>query len=223
MLNALAGLAMTAYKFAFDLRLLQSPAFGEWQEPFGTRQIGSSAMPFKRNPIHSENIDSLARFVASLPQIAWENSAHHLLERTLDDSGNRRIILPEAFLATDEILRRLNMLVRNFRLDQTAIDRNLAQYGIFAATERLLMQAVRSGGDRQHLHEIIRQHSMTAWSAMQNGEPNPLASLLKADESFAGLLNSDALDTLLDARHHIGDAPTRARNLAKEIQQTLAD
>jgi len=178
-------------------------------------------MPFKRNPIHSENIDSLARFVASLPQIAWENSAHHLLERTLDDSGNRRIILPEAFLATDEILRRLDMLISSFRLDQAAVDRNLAHYGIFAATERLLMQAVRNGGNRQHLHEIIRKHSMTAWAAIQDGQPNPLATLLKADEAFNSLLTADAFDALLDARNHTGDASLRARNLAEQIHQAL--
>ncbi|MCP4530178.1 MAG: adenylosuccinate lyase, partial [Delftia sp.] len=99
-LNTLAGLAGSLYKFAFDLRLLQSPPMGEWAEPFGRKQVGSSAMPFKRNPINAENMDSLARYVATLPRVAWDNAAHSLLERTLDDSGNRRLILPDAFLAT---------------------------------------------------------------------------------------------------------------------------
>ncbi|MCB0155336.1 MAG: adenylosuccinate lyase, partial [Anaerolineae bacterium] len=102
-LNALAGLAGSLYKFAFDLRLLQAPALGEWAEPFGKKQVGSSAMPFKRNPINAENIDSLARYVAGLPRLAWDNAAHSLLERTLDDSANRRELFPTAFLAVDEI------------------------------------------------------------------------------------------------------------------------
>src|SRR3970040_345654 len=103
-LNALAGLAGSLYKFAFDLRLLQSPPLGEWAEPFGVRQVGSSAMPFKRHHINADNLHRLARFVAALPHVAWDNAAHSLLERTLDDSANRRLVLPEAFLAIDEIL-----------------------------------------------------------------------------------------------------------------------
>ncbi|MER3515278.1 MAG: adenylosuccinate lyase, partial [Chloroflexota bacterium] len=103
-LNVLAGIAASLHKFAFDLRLLQSPAFGEMAEPFGASQVGSSAMPFKRNPVNAEKLCSLARFVAALPAVAWENAALSLLERTLDDSANRRLILPEAFLATDEML-----------------------------------------------------------------------------------------------------------------------
>ncbi|MDZ4669309.1 MAG: lyase family protein, partial [Phototrophicales bacterium] len=96
-MNSLASIAMTLYRLAFDVRLLQSPPFGEWAEPFGSKQVGSSAMPFKRNPINAENIDSLARYVATLPRVAWDNAAHSLLERTLDDSANRRIILAEGF------------------------------------------------------------------------------------------------------------------------------
>jgi adenylosuccinate lyase len=105
-LNALAGVCASLHKFAFDLRILQSPPFGEWSEPFGAKQVGSSAMPFKRNPITAENIDSLARLVAALPRVAWDNAALSLLERTLDDSANRRLLLPEAFLLTDEVLSR---------------------------------------------------------------------------------------------------------------------
>ena len=109
--NALAGLCASLHKFAFDLRILQSPPFGEWSEPFGSKQVGSSAMPFKRNPIAAENIDSLTRQVAALPRIAWDNSALNLLERTLDDSANRRLYLPEAFLLTDEVLVRCLPLI----------------------------------------------------------------------------------------------------------------
>ncbi|MCU0512467.1 MAG: adenylosuccinate lyase [Anaerolineae bacterium] len=221
-LNGLAGLALTAYKFAFDVRLLQSPPVGEWQEPFGSRQIGSSAMPFKRNPIHAENIDSLARFVAALPRVAWDNAAHSLLERTLDDSANRRAVLPEAFLATDEIVQRLGRLVQGLRVEEAAIQRNLATYGVFAATERLLMQAVRRGGDRQVLHEVIRQHSLAAWAALQQGQPNPLAALLAADDRLTRWLPAADIATALNAAQHIGDAPERTRRLAATIRAALA-
>src|SRR5690606_13474435 len=161
-----AGIGMTLYRFAFDIRLLQSPVFGEWSEPFGRHQVGSSAMPFKRNPINAENMDSLARFLAALPRVAWDHAAHRPLERTLDDSANRRLVLPEAFLTTDELLLRATRVLAGLKLDDHAIQRHLDTYGVFAATERLLMEAVRAGGDRQYLHEVVREHSLAAWAAI---------------------------------------------------------
>lgn len=220
-LNALAGFAMTAYKFAFDLRLLQSPPFGEWAEPFGKKQIGSSAMPFKRNPIHSENMNSLTRYIASLPRVAWDNAAHHLLERTLDDSANRRIVLPEAFLATDEVLKRMQRLLTGLRIDEHSIQQNLADYGVFAATERLLMEAARKGGNRQELHEVIREQSMAAWAALREGKANPLADLLAADSRITDYVPVAEIPELLKAEKHVGDAPERARNLAQTIREAL--
>lgn len=220
-LNALASVAMTAYKFAFDVRLLQSPPLGEWGEPFGAKQIGSSAMPFKRNPISAENIDSLARYVATLPRVAWDNAAHHLLERTLDDSGNRREVLPSAFLAVDEILLRTERLIRGLRIDEDGIKRNLAVYGVFSATERVLMEAVRRGGNRQELHEVIREHSLTAWEALRTGAANPLAHLLGADERITRYVASEDVPHLLDASGHIGDAPERALNTVRAIRAKL--
>ena len=218
-LNALAGLAGSLYKFAFDLRLLQSPPLGEWAEPFGRQQVGSSAMPFKRNPIHAEKIDSLARFVAALPRVAWDNAAHSLLERTLDDSANRRVLFPDAFLAVDEIVQTALRLLKGLVINEAAIARNLATYGVFAASERLLMEAVKAGGDRQTLHEVIREHSLAAWLAVQRGEPNPLAARLAADAQLQALLAPDTIKTLLDASHYVGDAPSRARALAAKIRQ----
>lgn len=218
-LNALAGIAMSCYKFAFDLRLLQSPPIGEWAEPFGARQIGSSAMPFKRNPIHSENMNSLARYVASLPRVAWDNGAHSLLERTLDDSGNRRIILAEGFLASDELLRRLIRLTKGLRIHDVAVARNVETYGVFAATERVMMEAARHGADRQQLHEVIRQHSLTAWEQVQHGQPNPLAQLLSEDGTITQYLASETITALLDASAHVGNAPVRAVALAKRIRE----
>jgi len=220
-LNALAGFAMTAHKFAFDLRLLQSPPFGEWGEPFGKNQIGSSAMPFKRNPINAENMNSLARYLAVLPRVAWDNAATSLLERTLDDSGNRRAVLPEAFLAADELLKRMQRLLDGLQVDEYGIQKNLEIYGIFAATERVLMEAARKGGNRQELHEVIRQHSMTAWAAMREGKSNPLAALIASDERVTSLVDAAQISELLRAEGHIGDAPERARNLANKIRNSL--
>lgn len=219
--SALAGMGAALYRFAFDLRLLQSPPFGEWAEPFGKSQVGSSAMPFKRNPINAENIDSLARHLAALPRVAWDNAAHSLLERTLDDSANRRTLLPEAFLITDELLIRAKRLVDGMQIDDGAVQRNLETYGVFAATERLLMEAVRAGGDRQYLHELIREHSLTAWQALREGRQNPLAELLCADTRIISLVSPERIRELLRADQHIGDAPERARALAWSIRQTL--
>jgi len=216
-LNALAGLAGSLYKLAFDLRLLQSPPLGEWSEPFGSKQVGSSAMPFKRNPVTSEKIDSLARFVASLPRVAWDNAAHSLLERTLDDSANRREVLPVAFLAVDEILRASRRIVGGLRLNERAIARNLEVYGVFAATERVLMALGRAGADRQEMHEVIREHSLAAWEALQSGEGNPLAERLSADERVIRFVPAEQVLALLDASDYVGDGPARAREIAGRL------
>jgi adenylosuccinate lyase len=222
-LNALAGLAGSLYKFAFDLRILQAQLFGEWSEPFGRQQVGSSAMPFKRNPIHAENLDSLARMVAALPRVAWDNAAHSLLERTLDDKSNRRLILPQAFLLTEELLRRAHRILKGLIIHTRAVGHNLAVFGTFAATERLLMELVKAGANRQAMHEAIRQHSMAAWDALQQGKPNPLADLLAADPVLLAHLPADRVRTLLDASGYVGDAPQRARALATAIRDTLGE
>ncbi len=221
LLSALAGLGQTLYKFAFDLRLLQAPTIGEWAEPFGEKQVGSSAMPFKRNPIDAENVDSLARHLAALPRVAWDNAAHTLLERTLDDSANRRTVLAEACLIADEILRRGHKLVDGLRIDADASARLMATYGPFAATERLLMEAVKRGGDRQQLHEVIRAHALAAWAALNSGAENPLVERLVGDDVFRKLMPSDAIRECLDARDYVGDAPVRARRMALRMRSTL--
>lgn len=218
--NALAGIAGTLYKFAFDLRVLQSPPLGEWAEPFGSKQIGSSAMPFKRNPINAEKIDSLARYVATLPNVVWHNAAHSLLERTLDDSANRRIVLPEAFLTVDEILKVSLRLIRDLTVREDVIRRNLDTYGPFAATERLMMEAVKAGANRQHFHELIRRHAMTAWSVMSSGQGNPLVSLLVTDSDVTKYIPVERARHLLDAGDYVGDAPERARALARSATAT---
>jgi len=219
--SALAGLGASLYKLAFDLRLLQSPPIGELAEPFGEEQVGSSAMPFKRNPIRSEKINSLARYLASLPRIAWDNAAHSLLERTLDDSANRRILLPEACLAADELLRTANSIFSNLRVDETSIARNLAVYGPFAATERLLMALVKAGADRQEMHARIRSHALRAWETLSRGGENPLADDLCRDAELTEYLSEQEIRHSMAARSYIGDAPERARALANAIQEIV--
>ncbi len=221
-LVTLSGLAGSLYKFAFDLRLLQSPLAGEWHEPFGKQQVGSSAMPFKRNPIQSEKIDSLARLVASLPQIAWDNAAHSLLERTLDDSANRREILPVAFLAVDEMLRVAARLIAGFRIDEAAVTRNLEHFGVFSAIERVLTATVKVGADRQQMHEHLREHSLASWAALEQGQPNPLVERLSASPEIIKYLPSDRVRKLMDVTEYVGDAPERARDFAAHLRSHIS-
>lgn len=219
---ALAGLGASLYKLAFDLRLLQSPPLGELGEPFGAKQVGSSAMPFKRNPIRAEKMNSLARYLAGLPRLAWDNAAHCLLERTLDDSANRRILLPEACLATDELLRTASSILTKLRVDEAAIARNLAVYGPFAATERVLMALVKAGADRQEMHERIRSQTMKAWETLEPGGENPLAFNLCQDALLTEYLPEEQIRLLMDARSHVGNAAEKAREMAGLIGQATA-
>ena len=221
-LTALAGLAASLHKFAFDLRLLQSQGFGEWSEPFGEKQVGSSAMPFKRNPVNAEKVCSLARFVAALPAVAWENAAQALLERTLDDSANRRATLPEAFLACEECVITSLRIVKGLVVDRAATAANLEKFGPFAATERVLMALVRAGADRQHMHERLRQHSLKAWEAVKAGRPNPLGPSLATDPDLLAYVQPARLRELMDARAYVGTAPERAAALAGEIRRVLS-
>lgn len=220
--HCLARVAASLHKFALDFRLLQSPLAGEWAEPFGKGQVGSSAMPFKRNPIHTENICSLARYVAALPDVLWQNAAQAVLERSLDDSANRRVVLAEAFLATDELLRRAERVIRGMSLDERAMARTMARYGPFAATERLLMALVKAGADRQEAHEWIREASLAAWRALQVGDENPLGSLLAEDERIGRFLSPAEVLALLDADGYTGTAVFRARFLAQAVREAVA-
>jgi adenylosuccinate lyase len=220
-ISALAGLGASLHKLALDIRLLQSPSIGELAEPFGERQIGSSAMPFKQNPIRSEKINSLARYLASLPRIAWDNAANSLLERTLDDSANRRILLPEACLAADELLLTANSVISNLRIDEAAITRNLANYGPFAATERVLMASVKAGANRQEMHAVIRSHAVKARQKINGGGNNPLIEDLCSERELTKYLSVQEIRHLMTATTYIGDAPGRARKLANEIQEVI--
>ncbi len=221
LLSALAGLAGSAYRFAFDLRLLQSEVIGEVGEPFSNGQVGSSAMPFKRNPIEAEKINSLARAVSVAPVTAWNNYAHSLLERTLDDSANRRTLFPETFLAVDEILMTLTNIIHGLRINNANIQRNLLAFGPFAAIERVLMAAVKNGADRQEIHEELRVLSMTAWQAIQEGQANPLFDLVKNAEQVSRWVTPDEIKQLFKIEEYIGIAETRSREMAHQIRDRI--
>ncbi len=220
-ISALASIGMVLYRFAFDLRILQSPPIGELSEPFGRLQVGSSAMPFKRNPIQAEKIDSLARSLSQMPVVAWNNAAHSLLERTLDDSANRRTLLPEAFLIVDELLLTSHKIITGLQIRPHAIQRDLDIYGPFASTERLLMALGKAGADRQEMHEHLRKHALAAWDAVQKGQANPLADLLKAEAAFSRFLTPQEIIDLMRVEDYVGDAPQRALQLAGEIRALI--
>lgn len=221
-LNYLASLGATLYKFALDLRLLQSEVIGELAEPFGGEQVGSSAMPFKRNPIQLEKITSLARELSAMPAVAWNNYSHSMLERTLDDSANRRTILPESFLIVDEILSNFTHIIKGLQVRPAAITRTLDKFGPFAAVERVMMALVKKGANRQEAHAWLRDHSMTAWEAVQRGEANPLSDLVKLDPKITGLVNSQELDELFQVESYTGIAEKRARGMAHTIRENIS-
>jgi adenylosuccinate lyase len=217
LLSALAGVGASLSKFAADVRILSSPEFGEVFEPFGKSQVGSSAMPFKRNPIICERIDSLARLLPGYADTAWQNAATNYLERTLDDSANRRTILPEALLCVDEIVQLAKRVVAGMRVDTQRIAQNLRTYGPFAGTESIMMEGVRAGGNRQELHEVLRSAAMESWSAIAQGKDNPLGRLLTEDHELTALVDPAEIRRMLDPGKHVGTAPLRARALAEKI------
>ncbi len=215
--NLLASVAQSLYKFAFDLRIMQSPGFGEWQEPFGKSQVGSSAMPFKKNPIKAEQICSLARLVGKLSQVSWDNASLTLLERTLDDSANRRVALPEMFLALDEMLVSASNLVDGLIVNEKRVVRNLDTYWPFSVSESIILEAVKKGANRQEMHEVLREMAMRAWEDIGEGKVNPMEDLLTSNPVIKKYLSAEELDVLMDAKNHIGNAPKKAKEIAQKI------
>jgi adenylosuccinate lyase len=201
--STLAGIAASVSKLGHDLRLLAH--LREVEEPFEDEQIGSSAMPYKRNPMRAERICALARHVIVLAQDPAFTAATQWLERTLDDSANRRLSIPDAFLATDGCLVLLENVAGGLLVNHEMIRKNLAEHLPFMATETILMHAVSRGGDRQRLHERIRRHSLAAAQRMKEGAPVDLLERIASDEAF-GLSQND-LATLADARRFVGRAP----------------
>lgn len=178
-------------------------------------------MPFKRNPVKSENICSLARYVAAQTAAAWDNAGQAILERSLDDSANRRLFLPESFLAVDEMLRKTIDLVEGITFDHRQIRRNLEYYGPFAATERVLMAIVRAGADRQAAHEWLREASLRAWETIREGYENPLVGIIADDTRLTQYLPSAELRRLMDASGYTGTAASRAKAFIADISLHL--
>jgi adenylosuccinate lyase len=220
-LSALASIAQSLHKFGVDLRHLQSPAYGELSEPIEERQVGSTAMPFKKNPVSAERMCSLARYVSTLPQVMWENAAQMIFERTLDDSANRRILLAESFLALDECLMIYDQVVSGLEVYPEMMKRNLERYAAFAATEALLMKLVERGEDRQRMHERLRKLSFEAWGNVMIGKENPLPRLLKEDGIIGSRLSGEEIDELLDPTKYLGDASERCDRFVKTCVEPI--
>ena len=213
-LGVVAGIAASASKFSGDLRVLQ--ALGEMEEPFEKDQIGSSAMAYKRNPMRAERIASLARFVISLEPNANLTHSVQYFERTLDDSANRRLSIPESFLATDAILILMNNIVGGLEVHPARIRRRLMDELPFMATEELIVRAVRAGGDRQEAHEIIRKHSIAAArSVKDNGTANDMLERLDADTNFN--VSIEDMRSAMDPMRFIGRAPQQVEEFLAEV------
>ncbi len=218
-LAVLAGIAQSAAKFAADVRLLQH--MGEVLEPFEAEQIGSSAMAYKRNPMRSERIASLARYAMHLPANAEETAAQQWFERTLDDSANRRLVLPEAFLATDAICVLVADVAAGLEVREAVVRAHVVRELPFMATERCLMLAVKAGGDRQALHEVIRRHSLEVARALaESGAANDLLDRLAADPAFRGVPVADVARTL-EARDFVGRSPEQVDEFVREVVDPL--
>jgi len=214
----LSSIAQSLYKFAFDLRILQSAQFGEIAEPFAKKQVGSSAMPFKRNPQNSERICSLARYIVGLSRTAWDNAANSLLERTLDDSAAKRIIIPDSFLATDEILKLAIYIVSDLVVNRNNIEKNLKSYGPFSALESILLKSVKNGASRQGMHELLREHSMKVYEQMARTGENNLFQNLKKDKSILKYLSKDEIENLTDYKKHIGLSEKKSNLVISNIK-----
>jgi adenylosuccinate lyase len=217
-LSAVTGVAASAAKFSADVRMLQS--FGEIEEPFEDEQVGSSAMAYKRNPMRCERIAGLARFVIALEPNANYTHSVQFFERTLDDSANRRLVLPEAFLATDAILVLMANVAAGLRVNVGRVRERVALELPFMATEEFIVRAVRAGGDRQRVHETIRRHSLAAARAMADGaDHNDLFERLETDGEFQ--LDARELKAAAEPRRYVGRAPEQVDEFLAEIVEPM--
>ena len=213
-LNALSSICQSACRMATDIRLLQHDR--QVEEPFEDKQIGSSAMPYKRNPMRTERMTALSRYVMSLPINTAMTAGTQWLERTLDDSANRRIIIPEAFLGVDGILNLYNNVSSNLVVYENMIKRHLDAELPFMATENILMECVKAGGNRQELHEKIRVHSMEAGKTVKiEGKENDLLERIANDAAFAAV--KDKLSEIVNVENFIGFAPEQVDDFIAEV------
>ena len=218
-LSCLSAIGQSAYRMAGDIRLLQHDR--QVEEPFEEHQIGSSAMAYKRNPMRCERICSLSRYLMADAMNAPMTASTQWLERTLDDSANRRISLPEGFLCADAVLRLVQNVTTGLRVNEKVVDRAVREYLPFLATENIMMEAVKRGGNRQELHERIRQHSMAATARMKEGEPCDLLERLTGDPAF-GMTRTE-LDAVMDPRIYTGRCAEQVERLIAEYEPLLQD
>ncbi len=220
-LSVLSGIAQSGYRFANDIRLLQS--MKEIEEPFEKKQIGSSAMAYKRNPMRSERLCSLARFVMSAPINTAFTASTQWFERTLDDSANKRIVIAQTFLAVDGLLKLYMNISENLVVYEKVIDKHIRAELPFMATENIIMEGVKRGGDRQDLHEEIRQLSMKAGENVKvNGGENNLIELIKQDKKFDSV--KDCIDDVLDPKMYTGRAASQVEEfISEEIEPINAE
>ncbi|NLN32413.1 MAG: adenylosuccinate lyase [Flavobacteriaceae bacterium] len=217
-LATLSNIAQSAHKFTNDLRLLQN--LKEIEEPFEKSQIGSSAMAYKRNPMRSERISALAKFVISLASSPAMVASTQWFERTLDDSANKRLSIPQAFLAIDAILIIWNNVLDGMVVYPKIIEKRIKEELPFMATEYIIMEGVKNGGDRQELHELIREHSMEAAKQVKmEGKPNDLVERILADERFN--IDKEKLQQVLDPMNFIGFAPIQTEEFLTEHVQPI--
>ena len=217
-LNCLSSIAQSCYRMANDIRLLQHDR--QVEEPFESSQIGSSAMAYKRNPMRCERICSLARYLMADAMNAPMTASTQWLERTLDDSANRRISIPEGFLCADAILRLAQNVTDGLHVNEKIVDRTCREYLPFIATENLMMEGVKRGGDRQALHEIIRECSMAATARMKEGEPCDLLSRLAAEPAF-GMTEAE-MEAVLDPKLYIGRCPEQVDAFLAQVRPLLS-
>jgi adenylosuccinate lyase len=219
-LATLSGIAQSAHKFATDMRLLCH--MKEIEEPFEAHQVGSSAMPYKRNPMRSERICALARYVISDSMNPAMTSSLQWFERTLDDSANKRIAVSEAFLAVDAILNLYENVCSNLVVHEKVIQKHIMEELPFMATENILMDAVKRGGNRQELHERIRTHSIEAGKQVKDeGKENDLLERIAADPSFG--LSKEEILRHLDPADYIGCCPQQVTRFLAECVQPVLD
>lgn len=218
-LNALSSVAQSCYRMANDLRLLQHDR--QVEEPFEKNQIGSSAMAYKRNPMRSERICSLARYLMADAMNAPMTASVQWLERTLDDSANRRISMPEGFLCADAVLRLAQNVTDGLHVNEKIVEKTVRDYLPFIATENLMMEAMKRGGDRQQIHEIIRKCSMEATAKMKNGEECDLLARLAAEKEFT--LTADEMEKLLNPEWYIGRCAEQTEAFVKKVRPLLTD
>ena len=216
-LSCLSGIAQSSYKLAADIRLLQHD--GEIEEPFGSKQVGSSAMAYKRNPVNCEKICSLSRYMINDVQNASFTAAEQWLERTLDDSANRRISMPEAFLCMDTVLNTVLNVLKDLSINLNKIKADVLKEIPFMATENILMEGVKRGGDRQVLHEKIREASMEVIEGMRSGKDNDLLDRLATLPEFSFL--KDVKGEILDPKQYIGRCPLQVERYVKKIKDEL--